>query len=105
MTSLSLAVVFWLGGIQVYQGKITTGDFVAFISYLGLLSWPVMALGWVINLLKRGGVSLERIETHPGRRTGDRRSSRGNVADFSHPEDSFNSECLPLPIREPGCRY
>ena len=54
-------MVIWLGGIQVYQGKITTGDFVAFISYLGMLGWPVMALGWVVNLLKRGGVSLERI--------------------------------------------
>ena len=61
LTNLSLAVVIWLGGVQVYQGRITTGDFVAFISYLGMLGWPVMALGWVVNLLKRGGVSLERI--------------------------------------------
>lgn len=61
-TNLSLAVVLWLGGRQVLTKVITTGDFVAFISYLGLLSWPVMALGWVINLIKRGAVSLERIE-------------------------------------------
>jgi ATP-binding cassette subfamily B multidrug efflux pump len=61
LTNLSLAVVIWLGGIQVYEGRITTGDFVAFISYLAMLGWPVMALGWVVNLLKRGGVSLERI--------------------------------------------
>jgi ATP-binding cassette subfamily B protein len=62
MTNLSLAAVLWLGGRQVLAGEITAGDFVAFISYLGLLSWPVMALGWVINLLKRGAVSLRRIE-------------------------------------------
>ena len=62
MTNLSLAVVLWIGGQQVLAKEITTGDFVAFISYLGLLSWPVMALGWVINLIKRGAVSLERIE-------------------------------------------
>lgn len=62
MTNLSLAVVLWIGGKQVLDKEITTGDFVAFISYLGLLSWPVMALGWVINLIKRGGVSLGRIE-------------------------------------------
>jgi ATP-binding cassette subfamily B protein len=43
--------------------EITAGDFVAFISYLGLLSWPMMALGWVINLMKRGAVSLGRIES------------------------------------------
>lgn len=62
MTNLSLAVVLWIGGKQVLDKEITTGDFVAFISYLGLLSWPVMALGWVINLIKRGAVSLGRIE-------------------------------------------
>jgi ATP-binding cassette, subfamily B, multidrug efflux pump len=62
MTNLSLAAVLWIGGRQVLTKEITAGDFVAFISYLGLLSWPVMALGWVINLIKRGAVSLERIE-------------------------------------------
>jgi ATP-binding cassette, subfamily B, multidrug efflux pump len=62
MTNLSLAMVLWMGGKQVLAKEITTGDFVAFISYLGLLSWPVMALGWVINLIKRGAVSLGRIE-------------------------------------------
>jgi ATP-binding cassette subfamily B protein len=63
MTSLSLAIVLWLGGRQVLSKEITAGDFVAFISYLGLLSWPMMALGWVINLMKRGAVSLGRIES------------------------------------------
>ena len=62
LTSLSLAVVLWIGGKQVIDREITAGDFVAFISYLGLLSWPVSALGWGINLIKRGAVSLERIE-------------------------------------------
>jgi ATP-binding cassette subfamily B multidrug efflux pump len=62
MTNLSLAVVIWVGGQQVLNKEITPGDFVAIISYLGLLAWPVMALGWVINLIKRGAVSLERIE-------------------------------------------
>jgi ATP-binding cassette subfamily B protein len=40
---------------------ITPGDFVAFISYLGLLTWPMMALGWVTNLIQRGRASLDRI--------------------------------------------
>ena len=62
LTNLSLAVVLWIGGKQVMDKEITAGDFVAFISYLGLLSWPVTALGWGINLIKRGAVSLERIE-------------------------------------------
>lgn len=62
LTNLSLALVLWIGGKQVVDKEITAGDFVAFISYLGLLSWPVSALGWGINLIKRGAVSLERIE-------------------------------------------
>ena len=62
LTNLSLAVVLWIGGKQVIAKEITAGDFVAFISYLGLLAWPVTALGWGINLIKRGAVSLERIE-------------------------------------------
>jgi ATP-binding cassette subfamily B protein len=41
---------------------ITPGDFVAFISYLGLLTWPMMAVGWVTNLIQRGKASLERID-------------------------------------------
>jgi ATP-binding cassette, subfamily B, multidrug efflux pump len=62
LTNLSLAAVLWMGGKQVLDHEITAGDFVAFISYLGLLAWPVTALGWGINLIKRGAVSLERIE-------------------------------------------
>jgi ATP-binding cassette subfamily B protein len=61
-TNLSLVLVLWIGGGKVLTAEITAGDFVAFISYLGILGWPVMALGWVINLLKRGAVSLGRIQ-------------------------------------------
>jgi ATP-binding cassette subfamily B protein len=42
--------------------NITPGDFVAFISYLGLLTWPMMALGWVTNLIQRGRASLDRVD-------------------------------------------
>lgn len=45
------------------MNRITLGDFIAFNSYLGLLIWPMMALGWVINILQRGSASMERINT------------------------------------------
>ena len=61
-TNLSLAIVLYLGGRMTILGTITPGDFVAFISYLGLLTWPMMALGWVTNLIQRGRASLERID-------------------------------------------
>nr|WP_148214652.1 ABC transporter ATP-binding protein [Desulforapulum autotrophicum] len=63
LTSISLAVVVGLGGRKVIQGTISPGDFVAFIAYLGLLTWPVMALGWVTNMIQRGKVSIDRINT------------------------------------------
>ncbi|RLB24427.1 MAG: ABC transporter ATP-binding protein [Deltaproteobacteria bacterium] len=60
-TNLGLAVVIWIGGRLTILGNITTGDFVAFISYLNLLTWPMMALGWVTNLIQRGSTSMRRI--------------------------------------------
>jgi ATP-binding cassette subfamily B multidrug efflux pump len=60
-SNVSLAIVLYLGGRQTIMATITTGDFVAFISYLGLLTWPMMAMGWVVNLIQRGTASLDRI--------------------------------------------
>jgi ATP-binding cassette subfamily B multidrug efflux pump len=61
-SNISLAVVLFLGGRQTITFTITPGDFVAFISYLGLLTWPMMATGWVTNLIQRGKASLNRID-------------------------------------------
>jgi len=60
-TNLGLAIVIWIGGRLTILGNITTGDFVAFISYLNLLTWPLMALGWVTTLIQRGSASMRRI--------------------------------------------
>ena len=62
-SNISLALVIYLGGRQTIFNRITPGDFVAFISYLGLLTWPMMAIGWLINLIQRGKASLERVGT------------------------------------------
>jgi ATP-binding cassette subfamily B protein len=61
LTNLSLAMVIYFGGRRTILAEITPGDFVAFISYLGLLTWPMMALGWVTNLIQRGRASLDRL--------------------------------------------
>ena len=60
-SNLSLAIILFMGGRETIDGTITPGDFVAFISYLGLLTWPMMAMGWVTNLIQRGKASLDRI--------------------------------------------
>ncbi|MCS7274547.1 MAG: ABC transporter ATP-binding protein/permease [Candidatus Bipolaricaulota bacterium] len=62
LAGLSSAIVLWIGGQKVILGSISLGDFVAFTSYLGMLTWPMMALGFVINLMQRGAASMERLE-------------------------------------------
>lgn len=61
ISALSYLVVIWYGGILVIQNTISLGDFVAFNSYLSLLVWPMMAIGYVINILQRGAASMARI--------------------------------------------
>jgi ATP-binding cassette, subfamily B, multidrug efflux pump len=61
LTGLGLLAVLWFGGLQVMAGQLTTGEFIAFIFYLGMLTWPMIALGWVINLFQRGNASMARI--------------------------------------------
>jgi ATP-binding cassette subfamily B protein len=61
-TNLSMALVLVLGGRLTIFNTISIGDFVAFNSYLLLLTWPMMALGWMINLFQRGSASLSRIQ-------------------------------------------
>jgi ATP-binding cassette subfamily B protein len=61
MLGLAVVLVLWLGGREVLQHRINVGDFVAFNTYMVQLTWPVIALGWVINIFQRGTASLGRI--------------------------------------------
>jgi ATP-binding cassette, subfamily B, multidrug efflux pump len=61
LTSLGMVVVLGFGGRQVMAGALSVGDFVAFTFYLGLLTWPLIALGWVITLFQRGEASMGRL--------------------------------------------
>lgn len=54
-------VVLLFGGRQVVQGTITIGEFVQFTLYLGILAWPMIAVGWVINVVERGRASMRRL--------------------------------------------
>ncbi len=57
----AVVLVLWLGGREVLNGRISVGNFVAFTTYMVQLTWPVIALGWVINLFQRGAASMGRI--------------------------------------------
>ena len=61
LAGLSVAVVLGFGGSLVVRGRITVGAFVAFGFYLTSLTWPMIALGWVINLFQRGAASMSRL--------------------------------------------
>ncbi|MHB1698748.1 MAG: ABC transporter ATP-binding protein [Acidobacteriaceae bacterium] len=58
---VSLVIALWVGGHEVIAKRITVGDFVAFTTYLVQLTWPMIALGWVVNLFQRGTASVTRI--------------------------------------------
>jgi ATP-binding cassette subfamily B multidrug efflux pump len=59
---LSLAITLLVGGHEVVSGRIRVGDFTAFTVYMMMLTWPVIALGWVVNLVQRGTASVIRID-------------------------------------------
>jgi ATP-binding cassette subfamily B multidrug efflux pump len=61
MTGLAATAVLWLGGRQVLQGTMTLGEYVAFTGYLGMLTWPLMAIGYTANQYQRGTAALSRI--------------------------------------------
>lgn len=62
VSSLSFVLLIGFGGIFVIYNYISLGNFITFNMYLGNLIWPMMAIGWVINILTRGFASLERVE-------------------------------------------
>jgi ATP-binding cassette subfamily B multidrug efflux pump len=62
LTGGGILVVLWFGGLEVMRGAMSAGQFVAFFFYLGLLTWPMIALGWVISLFQRGAASMGRIQ-------------------------------------------
>src|SRR5580700_325801 len=61
LIGLTFLAVLWYGGGQVLAKRISLGSFVMFNTYMGILVWPMIALGWVVNLMQRGGASLARI--------------------------------------------
>jgi len=62
MLGFALVIVLWVGGQEVLQGRISPGQFVEFSMYMMMLSWPIIALGWVVNIFQRGTASMERID-------------------------------------------
>src|SRR5208282_3933361 len=58
---LALAITLLVGGHEVLSHRITVGNFVAFNTYMMMMTWPIIAVGWVVNLFQRGTASVTRI--------------------------------------------
>jgi len=61
LAGVGMVAVIWVGGALTIRGAISVGSYVAFGLYLGMLTWPLIALGWVINLFQRGAASMTRL--------------------------------------------
>lgn len=61
ITGISIIVVIWIGGIKVINGEMNLGEIAAFVMYLGILIWPVIAFGWVMNIIQQAEASMKRL--------------------------------------------
>jgi ATP-binding cassette subfamily B multidrug efflux pump len=62
LIGVTFLIVLWQGGHLVLRGRISLGALIAFYSYLGILVWPMIALGWVTNIFQRGAASMGRLK-------------------------------------------
>ena len=88
LIGFTFLLVLWAGGLQLLQHRITLGSFVMFNTYMGMLIWPMIAFGWVVNLMQRGTASLKRIN--------EMMHQRSSIA---APADPRNPAALPAEIR------
>ena len=62
LLGVGIMIVLLMGGIGIIKGEMSLGDFAAFVAYLMMLSWPMIALGWVVNIFQRAEASMARID-------------------------------------------
>lgn len=61
LIGLAFLIVLWVGGKRLLAGELSIGSFLMFNFYLGMLGWPMVAMGWVVNLMQRGTASWKRL--------------------------------------------
>src|SRR5258708_52017 len=85
LVGIGFLMVLWMGGMRLAAHKISLGSFVMFNTYMGMLVWPMIAMGWVANLMERGKASLGRVR--------ELLDERPRIAAPAHPR------ALPDPLR------
>lgn len=61
ITGISIIVVIWVGGTKVINNELNLGEMAAFVMYLSILIWPVIAFGWVMNIIQQAEASMKRL--------------------------------------------
>ena len=61
LVGVSLVITLYMGGVRVIEGALSIGTLTAFFGYLTMLIWPVIAFGWVVNILQQGAASMARL--------------------------------------------
>ncbi len=62
VSGISMIIVIWVGGAMVINKELTLGDISAFLVYLGMLIWPLIAFGWVLNIVQQAAASMKRLK-------------------------------------------
>lgn len=61
IAGISIIIVVWIGGTMVIDNKLTLGDITAFVLFLGMLIWPMIAFGWILNIIQQASASMKRL--------------------------------------------
>lgn len=100
LIGLGTAGILWVGGSRIVQGTLTLGEFIAFMGYLSLMTWPMIALGWVTHLYQRGSASYKRLEDILSE------SPQFGKNEGSAPAEDFNpAEAPEIEFRDLNMRY
>ncbi len=113
LIGVAVLIVLWQGGIQVAQGKLSVGELMAFQAYMGLLIWPMIALGWVTNIFQRGAASMGRLNhildttpaiQDPAPAAAIQETVRGEIEfrnlSFQYPTGSTNGKVNPVVLKD-----
>jgi ATP-binding cassette subfamily B protein len=99
LIGLTYLIVMWYGGREVIAGRITVGAFVMFMTYMAILTWPMIGLGWVVNVVQRGAASLERLNELMAQRP---EIADGEQTDYSIGEIRGDVELRNVTVFYPG---
>jgi ATP-binding cassette subfamily B protein len=99
LIGLTYLIVMWYGGREVIAGRITVGAFVMFMTYMAILTWPMIGLGWVVNVVQRGAASLERLNELMAQRP---EIADGDQTDYSIGEIRGDVELRNVTVYYPG---